>query len=252
MSNIDDNVVPVLYALMALEQDVTTSELAVGAQNRSMPEADTETPEWFVAATESVDLLAMAPELREMPEDSSDAEGLDIIGVYAPEMSKVRQARPAHVEPEVVDVAESVDVDKADAAVDLEATPPPEPTPEPEPVAEVETVPEPVPAPEPAPVPEPEPVAADVAPPPAPEPAHEIVEEVEVVEEEDVVEELAAAQEAAMEHIVHLHDSKWDEDRRRAHVLLEDGRIGVRLRERQIVPHEGRRRCLAHRRVVAR
>ena len=42
MPNIDDNVVPVLYALMAIEQDVTTSELAVGAQNRSMPEADTE------------------------------------------------------------------------------------------------------------------------------------------------------------------------------------------------------------------
>ena len=111
MPNIDDNVVPVLYALMAIEQDVTTSELAVGAQNRSMPEADTETPEWFVAATESVDLLAMAPELREMPEDSSDAEGLDIIGVYAPEMSKVRESRPAHAEPEVVDVAESVVVD---------------------------------------------------------------------------------------------------------------------------------------------
>ena len=120
MSNIDDNVVPVLYALMALEQDVTTSELAVGAQNRSMPEADTETPEWFVAATESVDLLAMAPELREMPEDSSDAEGLDIIGVYAPEMSKVRQTRPAHTTPEVVDVAESVDVDNTDAAVESE------------------------------------------------------------------------------------------------------------------------------------
>lgn len=204
MSNIDDNVVPVLYALMALEQDITTSELAVGARNRSMPEADTETPEWFVAATESVDLLAMAPELRELPEDTSDAEGLDIIGVYAPEMSKVRQARPAHVEPEVVDAAESVDVDKADAAVELEATPTPEPTPEPEPVAsepeptpepepvaEVETAPEPAPVPEPVPVPEPEPVAADVAPPPAPEPAAEptpeIVEEVEVAEE--VVEE---------------------------------------------------------------
>ena len=210
MSNIDDNVVPVLYALMALEQDVTTSELAVGAQNRSMPEADTETPEWFVAATESVDLLAMAPELREMPEDSSDAEGLDIIGVYAPEMSKVRQARPAHVEPEVVDVAESVDVDNADAAVELEATPTPEPTPEPEPVAsepeptpepvaEVETAPEPAPVPEPVPVPEPEPVAADVAPPPAPEPAPEptpeIVEEVEVAEE--VVEEPVPAAAAA-------------------------------------------------------
>jgi hypothetical protein len=185
MSNIDDNVVPVLYALMALEQDVTTSELAVGAQNRSMPEADTETPEWFVAATESVDLLAMAPELREMPEDSSDAEGLDIIGVYAPEMSKVREPRPAHAEPEVVDVAESVDVDNAAAAVESEATPEPEPTPEP--VAEVETAPEPAPVPEPTP----EPVAADVVPPPAPEPAPEptpeIVEEVEVAEE--VVEE---------------------------------------------------------------
>ena len=202
MSNIDDNVVPVLYALMALEQDITTSELAVGARNRSMPEADTETPEWFVAATESVDLLAMAPELREMPEDSSDAEGLDIIGVYAPEMSKVREPRPAHAEPEVVDVAESVVVDDAAAAVESEATLEPEPTPEPEPVAsepeptpepvaEVETAPEPAPVPEPVPVPEPEPVAADVAPPPAPEPAPEptpeIVEEVEVAEE--VVEE---------------------------------------------------------------
>lgn len=189
MPNIDDNVVPVLYALMAIEQDVTTSELAVGAQNRSMPEADTETPEWFVAATESVDLLAMAPELREMPEDSSDAEGLDIIGVYAPEMSKVREARPAHAEPEIVDVAESVDVDNAAAAVESEAAP--EPTPEP--VAEVETAPQPAPVP----VPEPEPVAADVAPPPAPEPAHEIVEEVEVVEEEEVVEEPVPAASAA-------------------------------------------------------
>ena len=187
MSNIDDNVVPVLYALMALEQDITTSELAVGAQNRSMPEADTETPEWFVAATESVDLLAMAPELREMPEDSSDAEGLDIIGVYAPEMSKVRESRPAHAEPEVVDVAESVVVDDAAAAVESEATPAPEPAP--------------VPVPEP--VPESEPVATDVAPPPAPEPAPEpapqpaleIVEEVEVAEE--VVEEPVPAAAAA-------------------------------------------------------
>ena len=184
MSNIDDNVVPVLYALIALEQDITTSELAVGAQNRSMPEADTETPEWFVAATESVDLLAMAPELREMPEDSSDAKGLDIIGVYAPEMSKVRQAHPAPIEPDVGDVAESVDVDNADAAVELDATPETEPTPEPvasepeptpEPVAEMETAPEPAPVPEPA--------VVDVAPPPAPEPAPEIIEEVEVAEE---------------------------------------------------------------------
>ena len=186
MSNVDDNVVPVLYALMALEQNISTSELAVGAQNRSMPQANTETPDWFAAATESVDLLAMAPELREMPEDSSDAEGLDIIGFYAPGMLKVREARPAHAEPEVVDVAESVDVDDADAAVESVAS---EPEPTAKPVAEVET------APEPAPVPEPEPVAADAAPPPAPEPALEIVEEVEVAEE--VVEEPVPAAAAA-------------------------------------------------------
>ena len=166
MSNIDDNVVPVLYALIALGQDITTSELAVGARNRSMPEADTETPEWFVAATESVDLLAMAPELREMPEDSSDAEGLDIIGVYAPEMSKVRQAHPAHTTPEVVDVPESVDVDNTDAAIESEATPEPEPTPEP--VAEVETAPE---------------IVEEV----------ELVEEVEIDQEEEVVEEPVTA-----------------------------------------------------------
>jgi len=166
MSNIDDNVVPVLYALIALEQDITTSELAVGAQNRSMPEADTETPEWFVAATESVDLLAMAPELREMPEDSSDAEGLDIIGVYAPEMSKVRQTHPAHTTPEVVDVPESVDVDNTDAAIESEATPEPEPTPEP--VAEVETAPE---------------IVEEV----------ELVEGVEIDQEEEVVEEPVTA-----------------------------------------------------------
>ena len=198
MSNIDDNVVPVLYALMALEQDITTNELAVGAQNRSMPEADTETPEWFVAATESVDLLAMAPELREMPEDSSDAKGLDIIGVYAPEMSKVRQAHPAPIEPDVGDVAESVDVDNADAAVELDATPETEPTPEPvasepeptpEPVAEMETAPEPAPVPEPA--------VVDVAPPPAPERAPEIIEEIEVAEEA-VEEPFPAAAAAAV------------------------------------------------------
>ena len=125
MSNIDYNVVPILYALMALEQDVTTSELAVGAQNRSMPEADTETPEWFAAATESVDLLAMAPELREIPEGSSDAEGLDIIGVYAPEMSKVRETHPAPATPEVVHAPQSADVDNADTAVEPDVTPEP-------------------------------------------------------------------------------------------------------------------------------
>ncbi len=125
MSNIDDNVVPVLYALMALEQDITTSELAVGARNRSMPEADTETPEWFVAATESVDLLAMAPELRELPEDTSDAEGLDIIGVYAPEMARARETHPAPATPEVVHAPQSADRGNGDTAVEPDMTPEP-------------------------------------------------------------------------------------------------------------------------------
>ena len=79
-----------LYVLIALEQDITTSELAVGAQNASMPEAQTEAPDWFAAAAEAVDVMAMAPELRQYPGGSSGGKNLDIIGVYAPEMSGVR------------------------------------------------------------------------------------------------------------------------------------------------------------------
>ena len=58
-----------------------------------MPEAQTEAPDWFAAAAEAVDVMAMAPELRQYPEGSSGGENLDIIGVYAPEMAGVRDNR---------------------------------------------------------------------------------------------------------------------------------------------------------------
>ena len=93
MSENDARTSSMLYVLIALEQDITTSELAVGAQNASMPEAQTEAPDWFAAAAEAVDVMAMAPELRQYPEGSSGGEDLDIIGVYAPEMAGVRANR---------------------------------------------------------------------------------------------------------------------------------------------------------------
>ena len=68
MSENDASTSSMVYVLIALEQDITTSELAVGAQNASMPEAQTEAPDWFAAAAEAVDVMAMAPELRQYPE----------------------------------------------------------------------------------------------------------------------------------------------------------------------------------------
>ena len=105
MSENDASTSSMVYVLIALEQDITTSELAVGAQNASMPEAQTEAPDWFAAAAEAVDVMAMAPELRQYPEGSSGGENLDIIGVYAPEMSGVR-ANPSRSTAENAEDAE--------------------------------------------------------------------------------------------------------------------------------------------------
>ncbi len=62
MSNIDDNVVPVLYARLALETS-PLSELPSRWVPRTvrMPEADTGNPEWSWPRLESVDLLPWRP-----------------------------------------------------------------------------------------------------------------------------------------------------------------------------------------------
>ena len=118
MSENDASTSSMVYVLIALEQDITTSELAVGAQNASMPEAQTEAPDWFAAAAEAVDVMAMAPELRQYPEGSSGGENLDIIGVYAPEMAGVRDNRSRSTA-EMVEAAE--DEESLISQVDEEA-----------------------------------------------------------------------------------------------------------------------------------
>ncbi len=97
MAEVQESLVASFYALFAFEQNLRLDELAVGAQSREFPAAATHTPDWFAAAADSVDILAMAPELRVMSADETDDESvvdeLDIISVYAPEMAAQRRER---------------------------------------------------------------------------------------------------------------------------------------------------------------
>ena len=80
------------YALFALEQELSLAEIAEGARAGVFPAATLHTPDWFAAAADSGDLLAMAPELREQPADDETGarSGVDLIRVYAPESSVER------------------------------------------------------------------------------------------------------------------------------------------------------------------
>ncbi len=73
------------YGLFALEQPLSLEEIAAGAQRRVFPAAALHTPEWFAAAAEGQDLLAIAPELQ--PDVVPDEQGqrlaeVDLIRVY--------------------------------------------------------------------------------------------------------------------------------------------------------------------------
>lgn len=96
MDDIQRTLTSTAYALFALEQPLPLAEIAEGARTGTFPAAELHTPDWFAAAVDSQDLLAMAPELRAMPEESGQAVDLDLIGVYAPEMA----TRPQAPEPE--------------------------------------------------------------------------------------------------------------------------------------------------------
>ena len=85
------------YALFALEQPLGLEEIAQGARAGAFPAAASHTPEWFAAAAEGANLLDMAPELQVLPTDLEQAEavdvsGIDIIHIYAPEMTAAREA----------------------------------------------------------------------------------------------------------------------------------------------------------------
>jgi len=93
------------YALFALEQPIGLEEIAQGARARAFPAAATHTPNWFAAAAEGADLLDMAPELQVLPTDLEEAErvdvsGIDLIHVYAPEMTERGETPEPDEEPD--------------------------------------------------------------------------------------------------------------------------------------------------------
>lgn len=95
MSDLDDALTAAAYALFALEQSLPLAAIAEGAHAGRFPAADLHTPEWFAAAIDSDDLMAMAPELQALPLDAGDdidVAGVDLIRVYAPEMAAARAA----------------------------------------------------------------------------------------------------------------------------------------------------------------
>lgn len=80
------------YALFALQQPVSLTTIAEGAQDRTFPLAVSQSPEWFAAASDAESsLLEMAPELLVLPMDAEDVDvtGIDLIHVYAPELSSI-------------------------------------------------------------------------------------------------------------------------------------------------------------------
>ena len=124
MSEVEDTLMASFYALFAFEQDLRLDELAVGAQSRTFPATATNTPEWFAAAAESVDLLAMAPELRVLPADGPEeavtaVEDLDIISVYAPEMAAQRRERAQAQAAAEAAQQDSADVPRGPSSFDL-------------------------------------------------------------------------------------------------------------------------------------
>ncbi len=92
MTAVEQALASTTYALFALEQPLPLAELASGAQTSTFPAVTTRTPGWFAAAAEGADLLEIAPELMVLPADLEaadlvDLSGIDLIRVYAPEMS---------------------------------------------------------------------------------------------------------------------------------------------------------------------
>ena len=114
MPEVQQALASTVYALFALEQPLALSELAQGSRAGAFPAAATHTPEWFAAAAEGLDLIEMAPELQVLPTDLEAAErvdvsGIDLIHVYAPELSGSKDAEATAQEekaPEPVKPAE--------------------------------------------------------------------------------------------------------------------------------------------------
>lgn len=77
-----------VYALFALQQPLELDELRAGAATRSLPMADASAPDWFAAAAASgASLLEMAPELRDLVDESMPTTP-DLVHLYRPELEE--------------------------------------------------------------------------------------------------------------------------------------------------------------------
>lgn len=101
MSAAQKSIAAASYALFALEQPISLTELAAAASESRFPLASTQTPGWFAAAAlDDYSLLDTAPELLVLPADLDsaakvDVSGIDLIHVYAPELAPERRLTPA-------------------------------------------------------------------------------------------------------------------------------------------------------------
>ena len=104
MTHVQNALTSTAYALFALEQPLPLAEIEKGARAGGFPAAATHTPGWFSAAAEGSSLLDMAPELQVLPSDLEEADrvdvtGIDLIHVYAPELTMVEEAEEPSPEP---------------------------------------------------------------------------------------------------------------------------------------------------------
>lgn len=118
MSGLHSTLAAAAYALLALEQPLALDEIAQGTVTGTFPSAALHTPDWFAAAADSSDLMAMAPELQALGGEAASEDDLpawDLIHVYAPEMTQPAAA----VEPAAPVVADPVEQPRESTRISL-------------------------------------------------------------------------------------------------------------------------------------
>ena len=85
----------VVYALFALQQPLDLDELRAGSATGALPMSDATAPDWFAAAAAAgASLLEMAPELRGLADEATQATP-DLVHLYRPELQDEEQPAPS-------------------------------------------------------------------------------------------------------------------------------------------------------------
>lgn len=85
----------VVYALFALQQPLDLDELRAGSATGALPMSDAAAPDWFAAAAAAgASLLEMAPELRGLADEATQATP-DLVHLYRPELQDEEQPAPS-------------------------------------------------------------------------------------------------------------------------------------------------------------